>query len=73
MKTPEQVFQEVCGFGAIADNVSISLTKRDIYPAMERYAHQKRITLALFRDVLNRLDAEEITMSRAVELLNQKR
>jgi hypothetical protein len=42
MKTAEQVFQEVCGFGLIDNNVSITLTKTDIYRAMEQYAAQKQ-------------------------------
>jgi len=45
MKTKEDVFQDKCGFGAISDNTSISIAKRDIYPAMEEYAIQKQIEL----------------------------
>lgn len=40
MKSAEQVFSKVNGFSAIGDNVSITLTKRNIYEAMETYASQ---------------------------------
>lgn len=42
MKTAEQIFQEQNGFGVIGNNVSITLTKNDIYRAMEKYADQLR-------------------------------
>lgn len=40
--TAEEIFQHENGFGAIPDNVNITLTKRDIYRAMEAYASQQR-------------------------------
>ena len=41
--TAANIFQDKCGFGAISDNDSIRLAKRNIYPAMEEYAKQKSI------------------------------
>jgi hypothetical protein len=41
MKTKEEIFQKVCGFGFIGENESITLTKELIYEAMEEYKQQE--------------------------------
>jgi len=59
MKTAEQVFQEELGFGLIENSSTISLTKRDIYPAMEAYAKQKeREHLLAFSAWLYKVDGQ---------------
>lgn len=39
-KTAEEIFGKVNGFSLIGDNETISLTKRNIFEAMEEYANQ---------------------------------
>ena len=59
MKTVEQVFQEEMGFGLIANMVSISLTKNDIYEAMKKYAEEKeREHLLSFAEWLYKIDGQ---------------
>lgn len=43
MKTAKEVFEKVNGFSLIGDNESITLTKRNIFEAMEEYKNQERI------------------------------